>query len=85
MYFEYILNTNTDIHFLCMNYLDLFKFILLIEDQQNPGGGAPGGPPIKNNEGVLLRLYFQKTFWEGTHFRFACKNWTTISKISYDF
>ena len=36
------------------------------EDQQNPGaGGAPGAPTMKNDEGVLLGPYPQKTFWKG--------------------
>ena len=51
-------------------------------------GGAPGAPPMKNNEEVLLGPYSQKTFWKGTNFKYAfkqldpyLKNWSQIGQF----
>ena len=41
----------------------------VLKTNEIPGGEAPGAPPMKNNEGVILGPYHQKTFWKGTNFR----------------
>ena len=51
---------------LCFNSNPVFPGIL--KTNEIPGG-LQEPPPMKNNEGVFLGPYHQKTFWKGTNFR----------------
>ena len=41
----------------------------VLKSNEIPGGGGSRSPPRKNNEGVLLGPYHQKTFLKWTNFR----------------
>ena len=52
-----------------INLYDINPIIPSVLKTNEIPGGAPGAPPMKNNEGVLLGPYHQKTFLKGTNFR----------------